>query len=169
MNPLSTDFGITDVNILVERMTDSMLASPASVRLAQQAAEPPLIVVSRVKNETDQHINTLAITDTIRTKVLQSGLYRFTDKESRGDVAEEVAYQQESGNVRGDTATERGRQIGADYIVTGRLVSFEERVSKRVRKSYKFILNLIDIETGIIVWADEETLNKTNRTGLFGG
>lgn len=165
--PLTTQFSLSDVNILAERMTESMLNSPSTIRLT--ADSRPLIVIDRIKNETDQHLNTVALTDVIRTKVIRSGLFQFTDKDSRAAVDEEVAYQQESGRVRADTATEWGRQIGADYIVTGRMVSYEEQSGRQTRKSYKLIMNLINLETAIIEWADEQTVTKAKKRPLIGG
>ena len=33
----------------------------------------------------------------------------------------------------------------------------------------QFILELVDITTGELIWTDQELVRKTKRTGLFGG
>ena len=159
--PLSTDFSFSDLNIIAQDMVTSMLTSPATVQMTQEYR--PLIVVDRVRNETDQHINTQSITDTIRTQLIRSGKFRFTDQASRSAQKEEIEYQNYSGMVDQNKATAMGKQLGAEYMLQGAIVSYTERNKSIVRKSYKMTLNLINLQTGIIEWADEVPVNKQSK------
>lgn len=165
-NPLTTDFGLADLNLIADKMIGSMLTSPATEEITHK--KRPILVVDRIQNRTDQHIDTESITDTIRTELIQSGKFRFTDKASRSEQAEELKYQNKSGMVNASAAIAMGRQLGAQYIVVGSIVSYQERTSKTLRKSYKFTMNLINLETGIIEWADEKPITKTQKKSTFG-
>tara|TARA_B100001248_G_scaffold260540_1_gene249019 strand:- start:38423 stop:39019 length:597 start_codon:yes stop_codon:yes gene_type:complete len=165
-NPLTTGFTLSDLNQIADKMINSMLTSPAAEEITHKSR--PILVVDRIQNRTDQHIDTESITDTIRTELIQSGKFRFTDKASRASQREELDFQNKSGMVDSSKAIAFGRQLGAQYIVSGSIVSYQERTSKTLRKSYKFTLNLINLETGIIEWADEKPITKTQRKTLFG-
>ena len=59
---VTVDFGSTDLQLIAEKMVGSLLASPTL-----QGGEPPVLQMSRFRNKTDEHIDTKAITDKIRT------------------------------------------------------------------------------------------------------
>jgi PBP1b-binding outer membrane lipoprotein LpoB len=87
-----------------------------------------------------------------------------------------VRFQQGSGKVLSDTAKAFGRQIGADMILFGTLRTYEKERdrslstlgTKTENVDYQFNLDLVNIETGEIIWADEALIRKTKKTGLFG-
>jgi len=164
--PLTTDFSFSDVNFVANDMVDSMLISPATVAITQDRR--PLVVVDRIRNKTDQHIDTESITDTIRTQLIRSGKFRFTDKVTRADQKEELEYQNYSGMVDPNNKADIGKQYGAEYMVTGSIVSYVERNSKVLRKSYKFNLILTNIQTGVIEWSDEVPITKQQTRSTFG-
>ena len=166
VEPLITGFELQDLNIIADKMVGSMLTSSQTVAITKDHA--PILVVDRIENRSDEHIDTEAITDTIRTQLIRSGKFRFTDKTSRDWQREEIDYQNKGGMVASKNAIKKGRQMGADYIVVGSIVSFEQKTNKILRKSYKMTLNLINLETGLIEWADETPITKVRSKGTFG-
>lgn len=164
--PLTTNFTFSDLNRLASAMVNDMLSHPATVEMT--AKRRPLVVVSDVMNETDQHVDTRSITDTIRTQVLRSGKFRFTDIDARKKRAEELEYQHESGMVKKSTAAGRGQEIGAEYMVRGRLVSYVVRTDRMIRRDYKFTMELHNIQTGVIEWAKEEPISKQQKRPMVG-
>jgi PBP1b-binding outer membrane lipoprotein LpoB len=70
----STNYGISDLQMLAESMTRSLLQT----RIVMNAPTPPLITVAPVKNKTDQYIDTALITSKIETQLLKSGQVQFT-------------------------------------------------------------------------------------------
>jgi len=166
VQPLTTNFSFSDLNKIAADMVNDMLSHPATVEMT--ANRRPLIFISDVLNETDQHVDTKSITDSIRTQVLRSGKFRFTDTSTRKTRAAELDYQHESGMVKKSTAAAQGQEIGTEYMVTGRLVSYEERSSRTIRKSYKFTMELTSIKTGVIEWANEVPISKQQEKPMFG-
>lgn len=161
---MTTGFSLSDLYQVSDTMVNAMLSSPV---LAELVPQRPVLMVERIQNRTDQHIDTESITDTIRTQLIQSGRFRFTDKMTRDEQAQEIHYQNVSGAVGTEHAIQKGRQVGAEYILIGSIVSYEERTKNTLRKSYKMTLNLIDLKTGIIEWAQEKPITKVQSKGAF--
>src|SRR5690606_18993089 len=94
------------------------------------------------------------LTDKIRTALIKTGRFTFSDKASREELQEEYEYQS-GGNVDKSTAAKRGRQKGVDFIINGSMGSRVQEVGKDKVVYYKLTLNLIDVETNLINWSDE--------------
>lgn len=165
--PMTTGFSFSDLNFVADKMVSSMLSSPMLDDITKSGR--PILVVDRIQNRTDQHIDTESITDTIRTELIQSGQFRFTDKSTRELQRAEINYQNEKdGMVSQAAAIAKGQQLGAEFMVTGSIVSYEERTKQVQRKSYKFTLNLINLKTGIIEWAQEAPITKQRGRSVIG-
>ncbi len=160
---VTVDFGATDLHLIAERMVDSLLQSP----VIAGAEERPVLIVKGVENRTTEHIDTRLITDKIRTQMLQSGQVRFAAMEDESRAAVEEMRYHESGLVDPETAKSLGRLVGADYMLIGNIKSIVKRAGRRQDVYYQFTLNLMDIETGLLDWADEREIRKTaTRPGI---
>ena len=164
------DISQADVNDAARNMVNSMLNSPAVARVTE--GRVPTIVILPVRLDaaslTNSNVNTDALTTLVRGQVINSGVFQFVDKTRRADIAEEIRYQQESGMVKDSTASRRGEQIGADYILEGTLSGFDDYTGKTRRVGYVMTLTLQDIESGIITWQETQQIAKEQKKGLFG-
>jgi uncharacterized protein (TIGR02722 family) len=136
-----------------------------------------IIYTAGVNNRTSEHIDTTGITDTVRTALLQSGRFRLAaSDQGQDDLGEQVRFQQGSGRVDADQAKAFGKQIGADMVLLGNLRSIEKHKGGSLESGgtskddvwYQFVLELVDIETGEIIWMEQEEIRKTQKTGIFG-
>ena len=116
-------------------------------------------MISRVRNRTSEHIDIRLLTNKIRTALIKSGHFRFSDKASRQELREEYDYQS-SEYVNPETAAQKGRQVGVDYIINGDLGSNVQEVGEDKVVYYKLTLNLIDVETNLIEWSDDREVRK---------
>jgi hypothetical protein len=144
----------------MRRIADTMVESLTQSKLIGSVRRPPVVLVTLVKNKTDEHIDMKSMTDKIRTSLIKSGKFRFTEKEVREELAGEVEYQEESGYVDASSARKKGKQIGAEYFLTGEITSRTQEVGKKKYIYYKANFNLVNIDTGIIDWSDEKELRK---------
>src|SRR5258708_39111517 len=69
---VTNQFGSTDLQMIAESMTRSMLNTPIA-----SGGERPIMTVQEVKNKTSEYIDTRAITDSIRVELQKSGRVRF--------------------------------------------------------------------------------------------
>jgi len=153
------NFGSTDLQKVAGEMTDSLLLSPVVGTLTQN--KRPVIFVERLKNKTSEHIDTESITDSMSTKLLRSGKFRFVDMGRVEAAREQMKFQQEGGMVDTNKAMQLGKQIGAEYMLYGNLSSIVKSNQDKSDVYYKFTLRLMDLESGLVEWADETEIRKT--------
>lgn len=165
-----TDFGATDLQAIADQMVTSLLTFPPVVEVTN--ARRPVIVVEKVKNKTSQHIDTESITDSIRTKLLRSGKFRFLDKSTDEQTIDEIRRQQEQGLTRQDAAAQFGTQEAAEFQLTANLSEIEQKKeefwNKKTAVYYKFTMNLKNLRTGILEWSDEKEISKLEKDPRFG-
>jgi uncharacterized protein (TIGR02722 family) len=163
-NLLDDRWSETDMQKAVKALVDSCIAHPAIAT----AKRPPIVMVTRLQNKTNEHIDTQSIMDMVRVELMNRGRVSFVDKAARDDVAEEYDYQN-SGMVSEESKKGKGGQIGADYIINGRLDSIVKAVGKNKTVYYKITLNLTNLRTNLIVWSNYKQLRKKykkRRVGL---
>ena len=165
--PVSVEFGSSDLQQIGESMVDSLLTFPPIVELTTQRR--PVIAVDKVKNKTMQHVDTESITDSIRTKLLRSGKFRFIDRTTDEAAIAELTIQRDSGLVDLKTAVDFGQQIGAEYLLTANFSEIRQKQGNITDTYYKFTMNLKNLKTGILEWSDEKEIRKTFKKSTFGG
>lgn len=161
---LSTDFSYSDLKQIAQDLTDSFLQTNA------WGGDVPRIVMGGVANRTNQHIDTVNITDTIRTALIQSGKFSVLAGVGDAGLAEidkEVDYQK-SGAVDQAMAVEIGKQLGAEYVFYGRFTTLQARHDDIESIYYKFTLNAVNVTTRQIVWAKEKDLRKRKEKSFLG-
>jgi penicillin-binding protein activator len=176
---VSIDFGSTDLQTLSKKMVKSLIDSPNLAYLdapGKREDKRIILYMGGVDNRTKEHIDTEAITDSVRTDLLQSGRFRFVaDQKGQKEIGDQVRFQND-GRVNPEMAKQFGKQVGADMIVYGSLVSIEKSKHRSIESGgskledvyYQFIMNAVNIETGEIIWSDKQEIRKKQRTSIFG-
>ena len=161
--PISTDFGSADLQQIAATMVDSMLADEVLQDISVDG--PPLLIVGKVKNKTLQHIDTESVTDSIRTKLIRSRKFSFQDRTTEAALQEELAYQQGAAK----DAVASGQQDAPHYMLTSNLSEIEQEQGRLKDVYYKFTMNLRDLKSGRLIWADEKEIRKQKTRSVFGG
>ena len=148
-------YDFSDKKKIVNDLVDSLvLKSPLG-----SGEKRPVVIMYNVANRTSEHISTSGITDDIRSELLSRGTARFVNRLQRETIQNEMEYQY-GGNVASSSRVEMGRQVGADYMITGTLRSIKKRQPDQVRlkrrtlQYYSLTLELTSLETGLIEWSD---------------
>lgn len=153
VDTVNEKFGSTDLQLIAEKMTQSMLESPVLVGR-------PTVSVESVKNKTNEYIDTQNITNTIQNALLKSGKVRFV--RSRAEMkegAEELQRQQQSGMYKkGATA---GNYVAAKYTLEGEFTKIEKKNASVKDVFFKFTLKMFDVSQGTIEWMEEKEIRKT--------
>ena len=162
-------YTFTDKKKIVHDLVESLKTRPP----LGDATDRPVIIVYGIANRTSEHINTSGITDDIRNEILATGKARFINKTQRDNILEETDYQM-SGAVAPETRIALARQVGATYMLTGTLRSIEKSAPKQIRlkkKSYIYYslnLELTNIESSLIEWADSVELVREASKPIIG-
>ncbi len=175
---INIDFGSTDLQSMAGSMAESMTAAP-QLSAIQKAGDDKRVIIytAWIDNRTSEHIDTSGIMDAIRVSLLKSGKFRLAaTKQGQEDLAEQVRFQQGSGRVDPAQAKAFGQQLGADVVLTGTLRSIEKSRPRNIEDAggktddvyYQFVMELVDINTGEVLWNELKDLRKTKKTGLFG-
>ncbi|HEX4923339.1 MAG TPA: penicillin-binding protein activator LpoB, partial [Bdellovibrionales bacterium] len=139
-NLLNDRWSETDMQQAVKTLVDSLVAHHSIAA----ANRPPIVMVTNLQNKTSEHIDTQNIMDMVRVELMNRGRVSFVDKEAREDVSKEYEYQN-SGMVNETTKKGPGKQVGADFILNGRLDSIVQEVGKDKSVYYKLTLNLTNL------------------------
>lgn len=161
------DDNVEDTNLLTDKWSETdmqqavkdLVGSATKHEAITAAKRPPILMVTKLQNKTDEHIDTQNITDMMRVELSRNGRVQFVDKEAREDIKEEYDYQ-DSGMVARETKKGPGGQIAADFIMNGRLDSIVQQAGKDKTVYYKITMNLTNLKTGIIVWSDYKQIRK---------
>ena len=161
---VTADFGSTDLQMIAEKMVNSLLATPLL-----QSGKRPVMYVSGVKNKTDEHIDTKSITDKIKVTLLKSGRVQFSAvSEANDEIIKQLEYQNLTDYVDPSTRKNLGKQVGADYFLYGEITSIKKQAGKVEDVYFKITLNLVNISTGLLEWADEKEIRKSAKRPLLG-
>jgi uncharacterized protein (TIGR02722 family) len=163
-NLMTDRWSETDMQKAVKDLVGSAMKHEAIAN----AKRPPVVMVTKLQNKTSEHIDTQSITDMVTVELTSSGRVQFVDKAAREDIADEYNYQ-DSGMVSSETKKGKGRQVGADLILNGRIDSIVQEVGKDKSVYYKITLNMTNLSTGLIVWTDHKQIRKLfkkQRVGL---
>ncbi|KGY12071.1 membrane protein [Vibrio tubiashii] len=160
------DFGSTDLQKIAGEMVDSMMMSGSVAVITRDAR--PIVFVERIKNKTSEHIDTESITDSISTKMLNSGKFRFVDMDRVESVREQLNFQNNDELVNQSTAIQFGKMVGAQYMLYGNLSSINKNAGSDKDVYYKMTMRLMDLETGLIEWADETEIRKQESKSFLG-
>lgn len=153
------------VDYFAGRLYESSLFPPQTKK--------PIFIVYPVINETSEHISTSGITDDIRMELIRSGRFRFISDSQRDNLVKESSYQK-AGYVTPAQRIKQGQQLGADYIMSGTLRSIEKKQPKqwRLKKKemifYSLNMDLTDVNSGEMVWADRIEIAREASTPIIG-
>ncbi len=162
-------YDFSDKQKIVDTLTQSLL----NVQQLPPASSKPILIIYPIANETSEHISTSGITDDIRLNLIKSGKFRFINEAQRRNVQREIAYQAQ-GYVNPAQRIQVGKQLGADYILSGALRSIEKKQPRQIRLTkkklvyYSLNLELTDLTTGEIAWADKVELARESTQPIIG-
>lgn len=157
---VTADFGSTDLQSTAEGLTQSLLES----RYIAKAQQPPKVRLRTVNNLTYEHIDTKAITDKIRIKLLKSGQVRFL-----ADTANLNQVKDERELTTTATANKESKAMtDSDYIITGNVRSIKKANEDVKDVYYNVSLELVNPQSGEIVWADEKEIRKVTSKSSVG-
>ena len=168
------DQDINQANLLTDKWSESDMQKAVSDLIGSikkhpsitRAKRPPVVMVTRMKNRTSEHIETQSIMDMLRVELMRGGDVVFVDREARGDMSEEYDYQKD--NASRETMKQRGNQTGTDYIINGRIDSIVQQAGRDKTVYYKLTLNLSNLRSGLIVWSDYKQIRKVYKKSRVG-
>ncbi len=149
----------TDSQMVAQEMITDCLNSGWYSKATARLGKEPTVIVGSVYNDSMEHINTGAFVEEMQRALINSGKVNFVASQSeRGEVRQERLEQDEFASE--ETRKAFGREVGADYMLSGTLNSIVDSQSKKAVVFYQVNMKLIDIETNQIVWNGQKQIKK---------
>jgi hypothetical protein len=164
-----TIISVEEINIqdwiqAADDMTQNLLASGVLQRTEQQ---PPVLVVSRIVNNTSEVVDTNLLTKRIRVALNQSGqALTKTTATSQGFTEDQTA--REMGELEAMRDPAAAAQARPDFSLSGRLIETTARAGKTRQATYTFQLSLTQISTGLALWEDQVDITKQGKKPAVG-
>ena len=156
---MSTGLDKKDLEQMLHENMKAMQAAPVIQRWSQE--DRPAIAVIPLRNETTEHIEGPldALIGDIETTLVNAGHVRVISMEQQPKLVEEIR-RQYSGAFDQSQIAGYGKQVGAKYIVTGKVYSADERQSDERRVQYFMFIQVLSVETGEILFQHKTSVTK---------
>ncbi len=151
-----------DKRDLDKMLHDNMKALQASAVIQRwQNEERPAVSVLPLHNETTEHIDSAldALLSDIETTLVNAGHVRVISLQNQPDMIEQIRKQYSEAYDQQHIAA-WGKQVGARYIVTGKVYNTDERQDDERRVQYFMFIQVLDVETGEILFQQKTSVTK---------
>ena len=149
---LSGYWNAHDVRIVCDSLLKDCFSSPRVDQILREAgSRRPTVIVGRFRNESSEHIDTEILSTMMETTIFNSGRMDFV---APANLREELRAERldQQGNASVETAARLGREIGANYMMTGNVRTIIDREGNRTVRTYFVTAELTNIETNARVW-----------------
>ncbi len=163
------ELNFKDFQVAAEKLTNSMLQSGVLKRTDNRKT---ILMISIIKNKTQQHLDANLLTDKIRKAVLRSGL-ALTTTAVGGNGPEdratrEVRKLQDDPMFNQKTVPKDGTVIAPDMSLAGEVIQ-KRTTQGRTSESYFYIhMTLTNLKTGLAEWEDDQEVAKQETKAVFG-
>ncbi|MCI6218121.1 MAG: penicillin-binding protein activator LpoB [Helicobacter sp.] len=151
-----------DIESVVQKSVQSLLDTP----YVRNIKQPKVLVISDIVNDTMQLVDVEQLSRKITRDMRNSGKFKLSlalagtgakqDKmvdRIRDATRDNDEYDQYS-------VIEKGRIQGAQLSLSGKIWQKNVKVGKKQRTDYFFLLTLLNLETGEVIWDDETNIIK---------
>lgn len=144
----------------MHQMAKTVIGALANCAAVRKAPQPPVVMIDTIANKTQEHIDTVAIANQIKRAPVQDGSLLFVNKAARELLEGEYRYQKEGGAVDQKTAKRSGKQIGADYVLNGQIMTRVQEVGADKFVYYQLTVDLTHLETSVIHCTENVEIRK---------
>jgi uncharacterized protein (TIGR02722 family) len=149
----------TDAQMVAQEMITDCLNSGWYPKYLTQKGKEPVVIVGTVVNNTMEHISTGVCVEEVQRALINSGKVEFVASAAeRGEIRAERLDQDEFASE--ETRKAFGREVGADFMLSGVLNSVVDKASNKAVVFYQANLKLINLETNQIVWNGQKQIKK---------
>ena len=149
----------TDAQMVAAEMINDCLNAGWYNKTLLKLGKEPVVIVGTVSINSMEHINTDVFVEEIQRALINSGKVEFVaSKSERGEVRTERLEQDEFASE--ETRKAFGKEIGADFMLSGTLNSVVDKSGKKALVFYQVNMKLINLKTNQIVWNGQKQIKK---------
>ena len=156
---LSGRWNDTDSRFVAEEMISDCLTHPWLNAHNMSTGEKPLVIVGNIRNKSMEHIPVGTFISDIERAFINTGKVRpVSSPKERDEIRGERTDQSEFAAI--ETIKQMGKELGADYMMTGEINTIEDREGGEQVVFYQTDLTLTNIETNEKVWSGGKKIKK---------
>jgi penicillin-binding protein activator len=157
---LSGGWNDTDSRLVSQEMIQDSLSRPWLQEFRGRAGQTrPAVIVGDVRNLSHEHINTNTFTLEMERALINSGKVDFVaTKQERQGIRDERKDQDL--NAREDTRNAMGKELGADFILTGSINTIVDPNGDTQVLFYQVNMTLISLADNRKVWVGQKDIRK---------
>ena len=149
----------TDVRIVCESLIQDWISSQRISAFQNEIVRVPYVIVDRIKNESDEHLDTEIVANKMTVAIINSGKMEFvSSKNQRESLRQEKLDQSDYASE--DSAKSIGNEIAADFMLMGSVKTIVQKSGNKSVRTYYVTVELQDIETNRVVWMGEDSSIK---------
>ena len=147
---MSTGLDRVDLEDLMKKNMANLTSSPIWNNW-KGAESPPVVAIWPIKNDTSEHLDDqmLTLLSDMETELINSGVVAVVSRERQKEMMAEANMQQ-GADFNPAMAAQIGRQIGAQYFLTGKLQAVDERQKGERRVQYTLFMQVIEVENSLV-------------------
>ncbi|MGM0574999.1 MAG: penicillin-binding protein activator LpoB [Myxococcota bacterium] len=121
----------------------------------------PTLAILPIRNETSEHVDRQldALLSRMEADLVGRSPFDLVSLERQPDMVEQVRREQADAYDPA-FASRWGRQLGADYVLTGKVHDAAERTDDMRRVQYFLFLQVVEVETSRLVWSTNAAVTK---------
>lgn len=156
---MSTGLDKRDLQKMLNENMETMRHSAVVQRWL--AEDRPPVAVMPIRNETSEHVDSAlqALISDIETKLIEWGAVRVISLENQQALLQQIQQQSSAAFDQAQVAS-FGRQVGAKYIITGKVYTTDERVGDQRRVQYYMFIQVLGVETGEVFFQNKTAVTK---------
>ena len=156
---LSGRWNDTDSRMVADEIIADCLNHPWINDHGMSTGGKPVVIVGGIRNKSMEHIPVATFITDIERAFINTGKVRTVSSSSeRSEIREERADQGEFAAI--ETIKRMGRELGADYMMTGEINTIEDREGGDQVVFYQTDLTLTNIETNEKIWIGQKKIKK---------
>jgi penicillin-binding protein activator len=163
---LSGHWNDADSREVSAALIQDALQAPWVTEWIQKAGRKPTVIVGVVRNKTAEHIPVGTFVGDIERAMVNSGqMSVVATAAERQDLRGERADQWQ--NATEETAKKMGRELGADFMLSGSIESITDRQDGQAVLFYQVDMMLLNIESNEKSWIGQHKIKKVVQKGRY--
>jgi uncharacterized protein (TIGR02722 family) len=160
---MSTGLDKQDIQQMLKENLDNLRLSPVMDQWRQGRGKT-VVTVFPFSNETTEHIESQlqAILSEAETWMVESNTVTVVARDRQNQIVADIEGARNPVFNPAHVA-QYGKQLGAQYFLTGKVQTSDERTEDARRVQYFFFMQVIEVETGAIRWQHKAYVTKMLR------
>lgn len=163
---ISGTWNDTDSRLVSEEMIRDSLTGGWIDRHSRTAKNAPVVIVGKIRNLSQEHINTNTFVNDLERAFVNSGRVDVVASESERKGVRDERIDMDI-NATESSRKEMGKEVGADYMLIGSINTIIDASHREQVRFYQVDLTLVSLSDNRKIWTGQKKLKKDIKNAMF--